>query len=334
MKQYFLGIDIGGSKSHAMIADERGNALGFGSTGSGNWEYIGFETYQTRLKEITNQALLQAGLHIEQISGAGYGISGFDWPSQIKEHEEVVQNTGLKAPFKIVNDALLGILAGTEEGWGISIVAGTGNNCRGLNPDHTREGRLVGGEEWSWEFGGAVDVVRKAMQYVSREWSQRGPASSLTHPFIKAKGAKDLDDLIEGLYVKRYEFNRSDVLMVFELAANGNPDALHVVQWIGDQLGDLAVGVIRQLEFEDLTFDTVLIGSLWQGSPIMAERAAACIHQIAPKARLKPINVSPVIGAVLLGMQQTGLDYLAIRKHLLKTGESLIPQPGPQHPNE
>ena len=30
---YFLGIDIGGTKSHALIADEEGRAVGFGQAG-------------------------------------------------------------------------------------------------------------------------------------------------------------------------------------------------------------------------------------------------------------------------------------------------------------
>jgi len=38
----FLGVDIGSSKSHAIIADERGNVLGFGEGGPGNHEVVGY----------------------------------------------------------------------------------------------------------------------------------------------------------------------------------------------------------------------------------------------------------------------------------------------------
>ena len=31
---YFLGVDIGGSKSHAMLADATGRVLGFGHAGA------------------------------------------------------------------------------------------------------------------------------------------------------------------------------------------------------------------------------------------------------------------------------------------------------------
>ena len=33
--KYFLGVDIGGTKSHALIADENGQAVGFGQAGAG-----------------------------------------------------------------------------------------------------------------------------------------------------------------------------------------------------------------------------------------------------------------------------------------------------------
>lgn len=39
--KYFLGVDIGGTKSHALVADETGQALGLGVGGAGNYEVVG-----------------------------------------------------------------------------------------------------------------------------------------------------------------------------------------------------------------------------------------------------------------------------------------------------
>ena len=33
MTRYFLGVDVGATKSHALIADETGRAVGFGPPG-------------------------------------------------------------------------------------------------------------------------------------------------------------------------------------------------------------------------------------------------------------------------------------------------------------
>ena len=37
---YYLGVDVGGTKTHALIADEAGQALGFATGGPGNWEAV------------------------------------------------------------------------------------------------------------------------------------------------------------------------------------------------------------------------------------------------------------------------------------------------------
>ncbi len=70
MPKYFLGIDIGGTKSHALIADESGQVVGFGRAGSGNWEGVGYDGLQRVLGTITDQAIAKAGIDRAQIAGA------------------------------------------------------------------------------------------------------------------------------------------------------------------------------------------------------------------------------------------------------------------------
>jgi N-acetylglucosamine kinase-like BadF-type ATPase len=74
MTQYFLGVDIGGTKSHALIADAFGNALGFGKSSPGNPKVVGYTGLSKVLHAITNQAIATAGIVKEQISGVGLGI--------------------------------------------------------------------------------------------------------------------------------------------------------------------------------------------------------------------------------------------------------------------
>ena len=80
--RYFLGVDTGATKSHALIADECGRALGFGESGPGNYEAVGWDGMRQALHTITHQALASAGIAREQITGAGFGIAGYDWPGR------------------------------------------------------------------------------------------------------------------------------------------------------------------------------------------------------------------------------------------------------------
>ena len=43
MTRYYLGVDIGATKSHGVIADENGRAVGFGAAGPGNHEVVGYD---------------------------------------------------------------------------------------------------------------------------------------------------------------------------------------------------------------------------------------------------------------------------------------------------
>jgi N-acetylglucosamine kinase-like BadF-type ATPase len=322
---YFLGVDIGGTKTHALIADETGLALGFGKGGCGSQEMMGYDGLTATLRGVFYQALEMTGIGIDQIAGSGMGIAGYDWPSQKQEHLDAIAPLGLRTPLKIVNDAVLGIAAGSEDGWGISVVGGTGCNCRGLSKDHQREGRVVGGGGyWSGEAAGGFDIVYRAMRAVTFEWVKRGPTTALTTAFIQHVGAKDLDDLIEGVYLMRYGFDPNMVLLFFKVAAQGDPAALDVLRWAGEELGGMAVSVANQLELQSNTFDVVLIGSLFDGHPLLQEVIGETIHKVAPGARLVRLNVPPVVGGVLLGMEAASVDLHGKRQQLIQSTRKFL----------
>jgi len=323
--RYFLGVDAGGTKSHALIADETGRAIGFGLAGPGNWESVGYNGLTKNLLDITTQALKMAKIDPSQIAGAGLGLAGYDWPSQRQAHMDAIQPLTLSCPLEIVNDTTLGILAGTADGWGISVVSGTGCNCRGWSRDHLREGRVVGGgSQWSGEAAGGYDILARAMRAVTFEWAKRGPATALTPAFLQQTGAKDLDDLVEGVYLNRFDFIPSMILLIFEIARQGDPQALEVIRWAGSELGMMAVSVINQLDLQHEVFDVVLIGSLYDGHPLMTESMHATIHPTAPGARLVRLSAPPVVGGVILGMQKASQDARPARSKLIETTRKLF----------
>jgi len=322
--KYYLGVDVGGTKTHALIADETGQAVGFASGGPGNWEVVGYDGLTSVLLEVTNGAVRNANITVAQIAGAGMGIGGFDWPSQRQAHLDAIALLGLNCPLEIVNDATLGILAGSSAGWGVSLVAGTGCNARGWSKDHQREGRAVGGGAyWSGEYAGGGDIVARAMRAVTFEWLKRGPATALTQVFLRHTGAKDLADLVEGVYLMRYQFDPVLVLLVFETARQGDPQALEVMRWAGCELGQIAIGVINQLDLQNENFDVVLIGSLHDGHPLLGETIRETIHAVAPGARLIRLTVPPVIGGVLLGMEQAGMNGYHLRDRLISSTRAI-----------
>src|SRR4030067_2525092 len=99
MTLYFLGVDIGGSKSHALIANEEGNAVGFGTHGPGNHEGVGYDGLRIALQSVTEKALAVAGLAKADITAAGFGVAGYDWPSERAPTLEAIHSIGFSAPL-------------------------------------------------------------------------------------------------------------------------------------------------------------------------------------------------------------------------------------------
>jgi N-acetylglucosamine kinase-like BadF-type ATPase len=237
------------------------------------------------------------------ITGAGFGVAGYDWPSEADATTAVIEKLGLRAPYKFVNDSVLGLVAGAEEGWGVVVVSGTGSNCRGWDREHQREGRVTGHGVLMGEGAGGSELIHRTMQHVGYAWTKRGPMTALVDAFIKYAGAKDLEDLMRGYTTYEYHIGAEAAPIVFQAAEEGDAVAHSLIHWAGCELGEMANAVIRQLEFENLAFDIVLTGSMFEGGKLLIEPMRETIQRVAPKARPVRLQVPPVIGAVILGME-------------------------------
>jgi N-acetylglucosamine kinase-like BadF-type ATPase len=319
----YLGVDIGGSKSHAMLADEHGNVLGFGHAGAGNHEVVGYDGLSTTLQAVTGQALAAAGLRMGDIAAAGFGVAGYDWPSELPPTLAAIATLGLSAPVAAVNDTIIGLLAGAEQGWGVALVAGTSNNCRGWDR-HGREGRVLGNGAPFGENGGAYEIVLMATQAIAKAWTRRGPATALTHAFAAEVGARDAADLLEGLSQETYHLDAWAAPLVFQVAEAGDPVARAVLRWAGEELASLVLGVVRQLDLQNETFDVVQVGSTFHGGPLLLEPLYATVRAEAPHARFVPLTAPPVVGAVLLAMRAGGLEDSAARKTLIASVQAYM----------
>jgi N-acetylglucosamine kinase-like BadF-type ATPase len=318
--RYFLGADLGGTKTHFIIADETGRAIGFGEGGSANHQTVGFDGMYMAMLTALEQALDSAHLKRQDIAGAGFGIAGYDWPSEKPAMLATVQRLGLSAPCGLVNDAIPGLVAGAEEGWGVNVVSGTGCNCRGWDKEHKREGRVTGYGTIMGEAAGSSELVHRAMQLVGFEWTKRGPKTALSDTYIKYAGAKSLEDLLEGYTEEYYQIGAETAPLVFQAAYAGDEVARNLITWAGNELGEMVNGVIHQLSFENLVFDVVLSGSMFEGGALLIDPMRAMIQKAAPQARLVRLNVPPVLGAVLIGMEQEKVRIsAAIRATLAKT---------------
>ena len=303
MSQYFLGADLGGTKTHIMIADETGRVIGFGEGGPGNHEGLGYNAVGENLREAARLAFTSAGITPGQISGAGFGIAGYDWPKQKEPHVNMVNTLNLGGRLEMVNDTVLGILAGSPNLWGIAVVSGTGCNCWGWDQSRTHIGRVTGGGVEFGENAGASELIFKTKAILANAWTQAGPPTALADAFCRRYNVSSLEELLQGFLCKDFDLDAADAPLVFEVARAGDPVAIDLIRWAGRELADMACAVIRQMRFEEEQFDLVQIGSMFDGSPLLTEEMKRVILAHAPGANFIRLKERPVLGAVLLGME-------------------------------
>ena len=159
---------------------------------------------------------------------------------------------------------------------------------------------------------------------VNYAWIKRIPPTALTKIYIEAAGAKDEMDLMEGLSNEQYHLFPFLALEVIKAANEGDATAREILHWAGEELGWLAVSVARQIEMENDEVEIVQSGSVFDAGEIITRPMRELVLKYCPKTKLLRLDGPPVVGAVILGMEQAGFDGYAVREILIQTAKEII----------
>ncbi len=304
----YLGIDAGATKTHALIADEEGRVHGGGRAGPGNWEGVGLEGAYQAYNKALNQALAVNGLQVGELCGAGYALAGLDWPGDLARLEAVVARLGVPGPRVLVNDTFGALRAGTADGVGVVIIAGTGANVAGCNQRGERFRTYGEGPNFG-DLGGAGDIVTLALRAVAMAHTGRNGPTALTERFCRLYDARDTIDLLEKILRGHAERPRAALApMVFEVAAAGDAVAQEVIRHAGSEQGQNAAAVARRLGLSGTPFTLVLAGGVFRSQdPLLLEAILAPVRAESPAVQHVVLSTPPVVGAVLLAMEAAGI---------------------------
>lgn len=307
--RYYLGLDAGGTKTFCLLGDEAGRVLGFGQGGAGNYEMNGVDPARVEIRKAVGDALKEAGIRLEDLSGIGMGIAGADIPEdyEMLDREIFIPLFG-SLPRVFRNDSMAGLRGGTRDPFGIVIACGTGCVCAGVNRrgQETRVGGL--GDT----FGDMVSGSSIGAEGLKAVWRYRDGIlgeTRLAAKFLERSGCHDLDELFYKMY--RGQITYADLKpmakLVFEAAFECDTIACDILEWGGRYLGQMVNGVARKLDMGRDLFDVVMAGSVFKGvSPVLIDSMRTVIHRECPRARLIMPAFEPVVGALLLGMELDG----------------------------
>ena len=305
--KYYLGVDAGGTKTHCLVGDGAGGVLGFGKGGAGNYEVHGVDAARVEIERAVQGALDEAGLSLSDIAGVGLGIAGADLPEDYVMLEEAIFSPLFgDIPTVFRNDSMGCLRGGTRKPVGIVIACGTGCVCAGVNGagEETRVGGI------SEDFGDKVSGTELGIEGLKMVWRYRDGIigeTALVDLFLERSGCPDVDALFYKFY--REEMGYSDLepmaQLVFEAAAMGDVVACDILEDGGRYLGMMVNAVARKLNMTGERFEVVMAGSVFKGkSPVMKDSMRLVIHDVCPYAELVMPVYEPVVGTLLLGMEQ------------------------------
>jgi N-acetylglucosamine kinase-like BadF-type ATPase len=305
---HVLGVDAGGSKTHALVAQKTGALVGFGQAGCGNYEGVGLPAAMQAVAGASLQACTQAGVKPSEIEVGCFCLAGADFPEDFIMLQEAVEQLRLARKVVIKNDTYAALRAGTRREYGVVVIMGSGFNAAAVDPTG-REHRLAGEGYLYGDWGGAGDIGAEVMHRVARAYDGRGRPTMLTEMALRFFGAPDVRELL--LRLNRGELGNRRIHeatpLVFEAAYSGDEVACEILRKIGNEAAASAIAMMRRGGMERFEVDIVLGGGVFKGEgPLLLDTVVAAVHAVNPLAHVVIPRYLPVVGAAVAAVEATG----------------------------
>jgi len=296
-----LGIDVGGSKTVCLLADELGVVRAEVRGPGANLQASG----ELQVEKIVHRVMEEALIDRERPAVVCVGIAGVDRDDEEATVHGIMQRIGHTSRILVVNDALIALAAGARDQPGIVIIAGTGSIVYGRNGSGEAAraggwGHMIGDE------GSGYWIGRHALSATVREVDGRGPRTALTEEVLAHFGVADAAGLVAIVYNR--EVPRANVAtlgpIVQRARDRGDAVAAQILEHAADELSLAAASVAGRLEMRGEAFPFVLAGSMFRVVPSLVDDLRRRLVEVAPRAEAKPLDVEPAQGAVTLALAE------------------------------
>jgi N-acetylglucosamine kinase len=297
--RYVIGIDAGGTKTRALLADENAHIVGGALGGGANLRTHGELEVEKVLHAVIEEASSAAP---ERPDGIALGIAGADRPQDEAVLRAILRRIGFRDRVVVTNDARIAFVAGSERRVGLALVCGTGSIAWGRN----RAGEIARSGGWGWHLGDEGSgfwIGERAIRDVLRAADGRGPATALDRPLSDHFEIVRPEQILYAIYDR--EFPRTRVARfaprVEEAALAGDSVAKAI---LSDAAGELvrAAGSVRdRLGLEEGPYDVVLSGGTFAAVPTLEAEVARRLT--TENAQVRKLTEEPAMGAVKLAIE-------------------------------
>jgi N-acetylglucosamine kinase-like BadF-type ATPase len=328
-----LAIDGGNTKTDVALIGADGSVLAAARGGASNHQMVGRAGALAVLTELVVQVAGRAGLPagVAVASHTSACLAGADLPEEEAELSEVIADQGWSATSTVVNDTFAVLRAGLDDAgepgssqhWGIAVVCGAGLNCVGVAPDG-RTTRFLALGQISGDWGGGGDLGPAALWWAIRAEDGRGPATELRTAVAAHFGVGKVADVVIRLHLGKISYARLHGLVpvLYEVAERGDEVANRIVLRLADEISTMAIVAATRLGLAGeapvapggqprsrvgAPVPVVLGGSLITArDPILTDAVGRKLSAGIPGADVRIVDVPPIAGAALLGLDQVG----------------------------
>lgn len=308
-----LAVDGGNSKADVAILAADGSVIGAVRGPTVSHQAVGLAHGLATLEASVGHALAQGGLDpgLRPVAPLGlFALAGADLAADVRLLKAGLRDRGLSGEVIVRNDTHAALRAGTDRTWGVVVVCGAGINGLGIGPTG-RIVRFAAVGEYAGDRGAGSGVAMATLAAAIRGRDGRGPRTILERLVPEALERRRPGDLTIALYRGRLDESRlREVLppVVFGAAADGDAVAAAILDDLADEIVAWAVAMIRRLHVIRRDVHVVLSGGIFRTTyrPFL-DRIEDRIHEIAPRARIRPLAAPPVAGAALLGLDRLDL---------------------------
>jgi N-acetylglucosamine kinase-like BadF-type ATPase len=299
-----LGIDGGGTKTTALVADERGNVLAQRQGQATNPNVVGPEAAAKTIHQLVTLCCDDVRCEPPELGSLVVGLAGVGRePDRKRMRDEVAklfeQEKQALAPLTIETDARVALEGAFDGAPGVVMIAGTGSIVVGKTArgDIMRVGgwgRLIGDE------GSGFAIGREALNLLALQYDGRGDAGRLREAFAREYKWESRDQIIAAVYQDRID-PASLAPLVIRTAGNNCIVAQRILQKAATALVEQARVVVMQMGILRKV-GMVMLGGLLEHEAVFANVVHMKILKLLPQVDVRGALHSPAYGAVLLAL--------------------------------
>jgi len=303
-----IGIDGGGSKTHAIVADETGNSLGE-ATGPGSAVKPGEEEASANvIAQVVQDALAKAKMPDVTPRVVCVGVAGVGREQARQALSEVLTSRNIANDVVVQTDFSIALEDSFGEGPGVLLIAGTGSAAFGRSPAGTT-GRCGGWGPIIGDEGSGTWIGRRALSIVSAAADGRESQTGLTGAILTAAEVNEVMDLIPWAAAATRQQIASLAPVVFTVAEGGDLRANAVISLAVEELM-LHIRALAQQLFGDerASVPVALAGGLMSKGSMLRKRLEHRLRAAVPGAQVKPGQIVPARGAVRSALRFVGAE--------------------------